>query len=113
MRVSIIIPVYNGGNILPITIPALLNQTYPKEKMEIIIVNDGSTDNTMEVLDSKEWKDCFKIISHSTNKGRAVTRNVGINSANGELLIFLDCDIEVNPDFVLQHVDYHQNNNNI
>ena len=113
MKVSVIMPVYNGGNILPITIPALLNQTYPREKLEIIIVNDGSTDNTEDVLNLKKWKDHITVISHSTNKGRAITRNAGIRLASGELLIFLDCDIEVKPNFISQHVDYHKNKNTV
>ena len=48
-------------------------------------------------------------ISHSENKGRAATRNSGIKTATGELLIFLDCDIEVESNFISQHVEYHQN----
>ena len=109
MKVSVIVSVYNEADILPATHPSLLNQDYPKEKTEIILVNDASTDETPQLLESSEWTESITVISHSENKGRAATRNSGIKTATGELLIFLDCDIEVESDFISRHVEYHQN----
>ena len=108
MKVSVIVSVYNGADILPITFPPLFNQDYPKDKTEIIFVNDGSTDDSSKVLKSFEQKAYIKVISHSENMGRSTTRNSGIKTALGELLIFLDCDIEVELDFISRHVKYHK-----
>ena len=50
MKVSVIVPAYNEADILPVTLPALLNQDYSREKTEIIIINDASTDNSQKIL---------------------------------------------------------------
>ena len=111
MKVSIIVSVYNEADILPITLPSLLKQDYPNNKIEIIIVDDGSTDDTSRLLDSIKQKEFITVISHSKNRGRAATRNSGIKAASGELLILIDCDIEVKSDFISRHVEYHKNKN--
>ena len=111
MKVSVIISVYNGADILSITLPNLLNQDYPNNKIEIIIVDDASTDDTSRLLDSIKQKEFITVISHSENRGRAATRNSGIKAASGELLILIDCDIEVKSDFISRHVEYHKNEN--
>ena len=109
MKVSVIVSVYNEADILPITLPSLLNQDYPKEKTEIILVDDASTDETPQLLESSEWAESITVISHPENKGRAATRNSGIKVATGELLILLDCDIEVESYFISRHIEYYQN----
>lgn len=86
-RVSVIIPNYNYGKFLHETITSVLNQTY--EKIEIIVVNNGSTDNSMEVL--KTFGDSITLIDQK-NLGQAVARNVGIRHASGELIALLDAD---------------------
>ena len=111
MKVSLIISIYNGADILFVTLPSLLNQDYPKEKTEIIFVDDGSTDDTPQLLNSPKWNQAITVISHPENRGRAATRNSGIKAASGELLILLDCDIEVESDFISQHVECHQSEN--
>ena len=111
MRVSIIVSIYNGADILSVTLPHLINQDYPKEKTEIILVDDASTDNTRQLIESSEWNNSVTVISHPENMGRSITRNSGIKAATGELLILLDCDIEVESDFISRHVEYHQNEN--
>ena len=83
MKVSVIISVYNGADILSVTLPSLLNQDYPNNKMEIIIVDDASTDDTSRLLDSINQKEFITVISHSENRGRAATRNSGIKVASG------------------------------
>ena len=108
-KVSVIVSVYNGADILPITLPSLLNQDYSREKTEIIYVDDASSDDTHLLLEFPERKGSITVISHQKNRGRAVTRNSGIKTATGKLLIFLDCDIEVESDFISRHVEYHQN----
>lgn len=111
MKVSVIVSVYNEADILPVTLPFLLNQDYPKEKTEIILVDDASTDDTSRLLESPRWRKSITVIHHRENRGRAATRNTGVNAATGELLIFLDCDIEVESDFISRHVEYHRRDN--
>jgi len=113
MKVSVIVSIFNGDDVLPITIPPLLNQDYPQELTEIILVDDASTDNTSSLLNNPEWIDHFIIIHHPENRGRTATRNSGIDAATGDLFIFMDCDIEVKPTFISQHVDYHKKDNTI
>lgn len=86
--VSIIIPAYNAQNTIEKTIQSALNQTY--NNIEIIVVNDGSTDTTEEVVASmKDTK--IKLYSQS-NKGPSAARNFGAKKAKGEYLSFLDAD---------------------
>lgn len=91
--VSIIIPVYNGEKYISETIKKVLNQTW--ERLEIIVVNDGSSDNTeYEILDTKrryDIKDNIKYI-FKENKGAASARNEGIRNSKGDFIQFLDAD---------------------
>ena len=111
MNVSIIIPVFNGGEILNLTIPAILNQDYNKGDIEYIIIDDASTDNSLEKIRSFSLDSSIQIVSNKFNKGRAYTRNIGIEKSNGDLLIFIDCDIKVDSQFVSNHVRQHLEKN--
>lgn len=87
---SVIIPVYNGEKYLKQTIMSVLNQPY--KSIEIICVNDGSKDNSLEILNSiRNLEDRVKVISQN-NQGVATARNNGIKHANGKYLAFLDQD---------------------
>ena len=86
-KVSIIIPTYNQSQYLEEAIESALNQTY--KNIEIIIVDDGSTDNTPEVIKSFDNK---IIYIQQKNKGASSARNTGIKKANGEYIAFLDAD---------------------
>ena len=107
-KISIIVPVYNAEEIIPITIPKILSQNYPKKLKEIIIIDDGSIDNSQNVLSSLDGINDCTIIKHSENQGRAHARNSGISKATGKILLFLDCDMEVNNDFIFQHALLHK-----
>ncbi len=85
---SIIIPTYNRADLLPKTLQSLLNQTY--SHYEIIVVDDGSTDNTSEIM--KEWISEKVIYFPKINEERAVARNTGARLAKGEYLNFFDSD---------------------
>jgi glycosyltransferase involved in cell wall biosynthesis len=88
-KVTVIIPAYNCQNTIRTTINSVLNQTYPKEYLEVIIVNDGSTDDTPEIIDS--YGENFKII-HTENRGVSHARNKGLEYATGEFIQYLDSD---------------------
>jgi glycosyltransferase involved in cell wall biosynthesis len=89
-RVSVIIPCYNSENYIKKTIDSVLIQTY--KNIEIIVVNDGSTDSSLAVL--KTYGKSIKIIEHDSclNKGQSASLNLGIVSSNSEYVAFLDSD---------------------
>lgn len=87
--VSVIIPVYNAAKYLRESIESVLCQTY--SDLEIIIVNDGSTDSSLEIAENYQNDSRVKIIS-SKNKGAAAARNIGIRNSNGAYFQFLDAD---------------------
>ena len=85
--VSVIIPTYNRARLLPNAIRSLLGQSYAN--IEIIVIDDGSTDNTKEVLSQFEGK--FRYLE-SGHKGTAHARNLGMKAATGKYIAFLDSD---------------------
>jgi glycosyltransferase involved in cell wall biosynthesis len=91
--ISVVIPAYNAGSCLGRTIDSVLAQTYGE--IEIIVVNDGSLDNTEEVVKSYGKK---VVYIHQDNAGSSVARNTGIRRARGEWIAFLDADDEFLPD---------------
>ena len=102
--VSIIIPVYNGESRLDELIESLVNQTY--KKIEIITVDNNSTDNSRDVLEvlSKE-KTPLRIFSNKRNEGYCGGCNRGIENADGEFLLFLSQDRIMNNDWIEKIVD--------
>ncbi len=91
MKVSIIIPTYNREEYLPTAIDSILNQTY--NNYEIIVIDDGSTDSTKEIITDYCSKYPGKIISlFQQNSGPTIARNKGIKTATGHLIAFLDSD---------------------
>ncbi len=100
MKLSIIIPVYNEER----TIGKILNKVneakLPKNiTKEIIVVDDGSTDRTVEVLGSKNLK--FKILRHNQNIGKGAAVRTGIENSTGDLIIIQDADLEYNPSYYM------------
>lgn len=88
--ISIIVPVYNAQTSITSCIASILNQSY--KKMEIIIINDGSTDQSLEVIKSKyQTNSIVKIISND-NQGVSITRNIGIQNAQYPYIVFIDAD---------------------
>jgi glycosyltransferase involved in cell wall biosynthesis len=89
MKVSVIIPAFNRGYILGQAIQSVLDQTLVS--LEVVIVDDGSTDDT-HVVASSFTDPRIRVIKHPTNRGVAAARNTGILEARGELIAFLDSD---------------------
>jgi len=89
ISVSVIVCTYNGEKKIRQCLKALENQEYPKEKLEIVIVDDCSTDNTVEVV--KEFSN-VKLIRHHENYGLGKSRNTGIMNSVGEIIVFTDDD---------------------
>ncbi|WNB90300.1 glycosyltransferase family 2 protein [Bacillus sp. NEB1478] len=108
IKVSIIIPSYNRYPQNLLTLYSLQNQTFDPSKMEVILVDDGSNDDTFQIPKIFHPLFLFKFIRCEKNTGRSRARNIGIEKANGEIIVFLDAEMIVNPDFVQNHYDYHQ-----
>lgn len=90
MFVTVIIPVYNVAPYLKECIDSVINQSY--KKLEIILVNDGSTDNSLEICNYYKKKDKRIFVIDQENAGLSAARNVGLLKANGEYILFLDSD---------------------
>ena len=94
-KVSVIIPAYNNEAFLYTCIDSVLNQTY--NNYEIIIVNDGSEDDTLYVAKEYEKKyECITVIDNP-NKGQGYTRNYALTLAKGDYILFLDSDDFLEP----------------
>jgi GT2 family glycosyltransferase len=105
-EVSIIIPTYNKCSRLALTLWALQRQTLPASSYEVIIVDDGSSDDTASVVQYAAWPE-WRYIAH-VHAGRAYTRNIGAQHATAPLLVFLDDDILVCPDFIESHLTLYR-----
>ncbi|RLE13342.1 glycosyltransferase family 2 protein [Candidatus Aerophobetes bacterium] len=106
--VSIIIPTYNRGYILEKCLKALFNQVYPKDRYEIILVDDGSTDGTDRMVASLNPPCRLKYLKNEKRIGQPKSRNKAIREARGEVIISTDSDIIVVPDFISQHISFHK-----
>ena len=94
-KISVIIPTFNRGNLIENSINSVLNQTY--KNLEIIVVDDGSTDNTKDIVEKIQDKR-IKYIKLTENKGGSNARNVGIKNSNGKYISFQDSDDIYYPD---------------
>lgn len=98
--VSIVIPCFNVQNTVLETLDSIEQQTYPY--YEIILINDGSVDNTERILlEYAKCKDNIKVLSQANN-GQASARNKGLEMANGEFVVFVDADDKLHPDFLAE-----------
>ncbi|WP_297633617.1 glycosyltransferase [uncultured Clostridium sp.] len=96
--ISIIVPIYNVENYLGKCIESIISQTY--ENIEIILVNDGSTDSGLEICEKYEKSDKRIKIVDKKNGGLSDARNYGIDVAKGEYLVFIDSDDFVSNDYI-------------
>lgn len=96
--VSVILPVYNRGKYIKRCLDSLLNQTY--SDYEVIIVDDGSTDETPGICDEYQRSNKKIKVIHSQNKGPAAARNLGMDAAQGDLIMFSDSDDTAEPQWI-------------
>jgi putative glycosyltransferase (exosortase G-associated) len=104
--VSILVPVYNGESTLGACLRALRQQTYPHNRMDVVVINNGSTDGTFAVFDAEQQQPFAGRLSWFTisDKGKSWALNAGIHLAHGSLIINLDADTVLHPDAVLNMV---------
>lgn len=104
--VSVVIPVYNVAEYLPQCLDSLLGQTY--DRLEIICVNDGSTDDSGKVCDDYAQRDARVRVIHKENGGVSMARNVAIQAAMGEFITLVDGDDWLEPNTIERCIDYTQ-----
>lgn len=103
---SIVTPTYNRRERLARVLSALEAQSVPKDSFEVIVVDDGSTDGTTEWLEQQRYGYALRALRQS-NSGPAEARNVGVLSAVGELVLFLDDDVVPAPELIAEHLRSH------
>ena len=109
VKVSIILPIYNVAPYLEEALDSILNQTL--KEIEIIAVNDGSTDNSEEIIKNYQQKDSRIIYFSQENKGQSVARNVALQHATGEYIYMMDSDdVLSSPDVLLTCYEYAEKN---
>ena len=105
-EISVVIPTYNRLSYLQHCLDALMAQSISKDRFEIVLIDDGSQDGTLQWLERHEKKYGFRFYSQK-NSGPSRARNVGIDAALGKLILFLGDDIVAHPDLLKQHIATH------
>ena len=105
--VSIVVPVYNMENSLEVCVDSLLNQNY--SNIEIVLVDDGSKDNSLEVCNKLQKRDSRIQVYHTENRGSGPARNTGIEKATGRYIYFPDADDKLEKDAIGILVDAMEN----
>ena len=106
--VTIIVPVYNLGQYIGYCLDSIISQTY--SELEIILVDDGSTDDSLEICQSLTLKDSRVRVIHQDNGGVSAARNTGLNNARGEYIAFIDGDDIVAPSYIEKLVEAVEGN---
>ena len=111
MKASVIIPSYNASERLYLNLVSLKYQDYPHDDFEVIVIDNGSFDDTETMLSNFEADFTLKRIRIDENRGIARGRNKGILEASGDILIFHDSDMIATKDFVRRHIEAHDKEN--
>lgn len=106
-KVSVIVPIYNGEQDLPDLIDCLAVQTYPRDRIEYLLIDNNSSDRTYDSLleTAQKWQNQglkFKVLSENKIQSSYAARNCGIKQATGEILVFTDADCRPSPDWIAQ-----------
>lgn len=89
-KITLILPIFNGEKYISRCIDSVLNQTY--KNFELIIINDGSTDKSLNIIKKYAKKDNRIKIINKKNEGVSIARNIGIENSTGDFITFIDAD---------------------
>ena len=103
-KVSVVVCTYNGEKIIKSLLDSLKKQTY--NNLEVIVVDDGSTDKTSEIVKGYP----FKLVKHKKNRGLADARNTGVENSKGEIIVFTDDDCIADKDWIKEIVNCYRKN---
>ena len=104
--ISVIIPTFNNRDALRKSLDSVFAQDFPQDRYEIIVLDDGSTDGTLEMVRSLALPVTLRYYWQE-NRGRAAARNAGSRLAEGRILFYLDSDIIATPGLLRRHFEYH------
>lgn len=107
--ISVVVPIYNTSKTIERCVNSILMQTY--KNLEIILVDDGSTDNSLEICKKLQEKDSRIIVVSGKNQGVSAARNIGINRASGDYIAFVDSDDYIKPEMYERLINIAQKNN--
>jgi len=106
MKSTVVVPTYNGKKRILNLLRSMQNQSQLPD--EIIVVVDGSTDNTIKAIENENFNDLPLVVHVQENKGRPAARNTGLKLANHDLIISFDDDMVLTPHVIELHVKHHQ-----
>ena len=101
--VSVIVPIYNVEKYLGKCVESICSQTY--ENIQILLIDDGSTDNSGAMCDALALEDCRIQVFHKENEGLGLTRNFGIKHAIGDYIFFVDSDDYIEKDSIARMLE--------
>lgn len=105
-EISVVLATHNGGHLLPMVLEGLARQSLHQSRFEIIVVDDGSTDNTQHVL--HDWQNHLKLhIIRQNQAGMAAAKSLGVFVACTAIVVFLGDDVVPEPDFLVMHLAAH------
>jgi len=107
-KVSVVIPCFNHQKFIGRCLRSILDQSLDKKKYEVIVVNDGSTDNSLKII--KTFGKEVKTITNKKNKGLPYSLNVGIKSSKSKYIVRLDSDDYVNKNFLFFLLEFIERN---
>lgn len=108
--VSVIIPTYNRSKLLSLTINSLVNQGIEKDKFEVIVCDDGSSDDTAQMLENYRDQLNIKYVFQEDKGYRpASARNRGIRLSEAKICLFIDSSVILDPDCLAEHISYYAN----
>lgn len=105
--ISVIMTVYNGEKLLREAIDSILNQSY--QEFELIIIDDGSTDSTLQIINSYH-DPRIRLIENGQNRGQSYSRNLGIKQSQGEYIAIMDTDEIALPKRIETQYEYLKSN---
>lgn len=113
-KLSIVLPVYNGEHFVVGAVSSIYGQTYLPTSFEIILIDDGSSDRSLEVCQglAADYKE-IRLLHHDVNRGIAATRNLGIKRAQGEFLALLDQDDAWRPEKLAHQFNVLEENTSV
>lgn len=105
-QISVIVPVYNTEKYLHRCIDSILAQTYTD--FELLLINDGSTDESGEICDEYAKKDSRIVVIHKVNEGVSIARNTGIKRSSSKYMTFIDSDDYISTNYLLNLIEIHE-----